>query len=247
MDAPLTTPAIVYPESDGKPMAETWIHVRAMHWLHQALEDFFHDRPDVFIASDMFWYWKEGRTKTTAPDVMVVPGVGHRARRSFFTWKENGAVPAVVFEMASEGTWRKDLAGKRRLYERRGVSEYFIFDPEDLYLEKGPLLGFRLDATGRFRTLDPIDGVLSSELGFDMRPEGTMLRLVDRKTSVPVPTRSEKVAEEEHRADEEKRRADEEKHRADEQKRRADALQAEVERLKALLARAGGAPSGNCA
>jgi len=47
------TVGIEYPSGDGKPMAETWLHIRAIMWLHQALEDFFRDRPDAFIASDL--------------------------------------------------------------------------------------------------------------------------------------------------------------------------------------------------
>src|ERR1700722_1783804 len=107
------TPTIAYPSGDGKPMAETWLHVRAIMLLHQALEDFFRDRSDVFIASDLFWYWEEGKPASClAPDVMVVLGVqprDPRERRSFFSWKEGGAIPAVVFEMASENTWREDV------------------------------------------------------------------------------------------------------------------------------------------
>src|SRR5205809_5671428 len=103
-----------YPSGDGEPMAETPIHVAAIMLLHQALEDFFKDRSDVFIASDIFWYFKEGdRSKTAriSPDVMVVPGVEQRKvyeRRSFFSWIE-GAIPAAVFEMASRRTWKKDV------------------------------------------------------------------------------------------------------------------------------------------
>ena len=213
MGAILEPPQLVYPESDGKPMAETGIHVQAMMELHLALTDFFRGRDDVCIATDMFWYWKEGRTKTIAPDVMVIPGVATRPlRRSFFTWRENGAVPAVVFEMASEGTWRGDLTRKRRLYQRRGVKEYFIFDPEGLYL-RPRLLGFRLKGH-RYEPLFAIDGILSSDLGFDMRPEGEMLRLIDRATGLPIPTSAEMIE-------------------------RADALALENERLKALLASRG--------
>lgn len=135
-----------YPSSDGESMAETPIHVQAIHLLHEALEDFFRHRPDVFIASDIFWYWKKGNRKTRiSPDVMVVPNVAQRQiyeRRSFFSWIEN-AQPAVVFEMASPGTWKKDLGSKYATYEKLGVEEYFIFDPEFLYLDE-PLLGFRL-------------------------------------------------------------------------------------------------------
>ena len=93
MSAILEQPKLVYPESDGKPMAETGIHVRAMLELHPMLEDFFRNRTDVFIATDMFWYFEEGVTKTTAPDLMVIPGVDNHPRRSFFTWKEGGSRP----------------------------------------------------------------------------------------------------------------------------------------------------------
>src|SRR5689334_24504147 len=88
-----STSTIIYPSGDGKPMAETWLHVRAIMWLHQALEAFFQGRPDVFIASDIFWYWEEGNPSARiAPDVMVVPGVqprDPRERRSLFSWKES--------------------------------------------------------------------------------------------------------------------------------------------------------------
>ena len=68
-----------------------------------------------FVAADMFWYWEEGHPEScVAPDVMVVKGVGRSDRRSFFTWREGGAIPCVVFEMASENTWREDLGKKRR-------------------------------------------------------------------------------------------------------------------------------------
>ena len=244
MSAILEQPKLAYPESDGKPMAETGIHVRAIELLHQALDDFFADRPDVFIAADMFWYFEEGVVQATAPDVMVVPGVGNHERRSFFTWEENGAVPAVVFEMASKGTVSEDLNKKFYLYEARGVREYFIFDPEAKYLR--PFLqGFRLNGAGVYQRLKAAERSLASELGFRVRREGTMLRLIDAKTNLPVPTRSERADAEMHRADAEQRRADAEQQRADAEHRRADALALEIERLKALLAQAGGSPNGN--
>jgi len=232
MNAILEEPKIFYPSSDGKPMGETGIHVRAMMNLHVALEEFFKPRQDVYIATDMFWYWKEGRTKTVAPDVMVIPGVNSRPeRRSFFTWRENGVVPAVVFEVASEGTWKSNLIRKRRLYQRRGVKEYFIFDPEGFYL-RPRLLGFRLKGP-RYQTLFAIDDILSSDLGFDLRPEGEMLRLIDRASGMNIPTPAESI--------ERARRAEEQTRLEAEQ---SAELRSENERLKALLAKLG-APNGN--
>ncbi len=257
------TTQIEYPSSDGQPMAETPTHVEAIMLLHQALQDFFHDRPDVFVASDIFWYWEEGKVDARiSPDVMVVPGVRPRDIRdwrSFFSWEENGAIPVAVFEMASRGTWRDDLDDKYDRYEQLGVREYFLFDPQGLYLVP-PLKGYRLHGTTyrRLRT-----NRIESELGFRLEVEGTMLRLIDARTGEPIPTRAEAAqranqlaenerqraenegqrAETEHqRAENERQRAESEhqwaeteRQRASAERQRADTLAAEVERLKALL------------
>lgn len=234
MSNTIAKPEVFYPSGDGQPMAETGIHVQAIMWLHQALQDFFRDRPDVFIASDMFWYWEEGNVDARiAPDVMVVPGVGNHHRRSFFTWEENGAVPAVVFEMASQNTWREDLGAKFWRYEELGVREYFLFDPEALYLV--PVLqGFRLNRSA-YRRLIRDDDQLECELGFRLRAEGMMLRLIDGKTGVPIPTQAEAADAARQAADTARQATDEAKLARDAEKARADSLQAEVEQLRAKL------------
>ncbi len=233
------TPTVIhYPSGDGKPMAETWLHVRTIMLLHQSLEDFFQNRPDVFIASDIFWYWEEGNPAAcTSPDVMVVPGVSSRERRSFFSWEDGETVPAVVFEMASRSTVNEDLGEKFWRYEELGVREYFLYDPEATHLV--PVLqGFRLNGTA-YRRLLATEGVLESELGFRIRAEGTMLRLIDGRTGRPIPTRAEAIAVERDRADNELLRANAERERAEAERHRADSLQSEVERLKALLRKHG--------
>jgi Uma2 family endonuclease len=213
-------------------MAETGLHVQAIIQLFVLFQD--HLPATEFIAADMYWYWEEGHPESrVAPDLMVVKGVGRAHRRSFFTWRENGAVPSIVFEMASEHTWREDLGKKRRLYERLGVREYILFDPEGEYL-RPRLQGLRL-VEGRFEPIDPDeeDRLRSAELGFLMRPEGLVLRLFDGTTGAPVPTRQERVEQERGRAEQERMHAEQER-------MRADALAAEVERLKALLEQARG-------
>lgn len=216
------TPPIEYPSGDGKPMAETGLHIQAIMLLHQALEDFFGAESDAFVASDLLWYWQEGSPDLkVAPDVMVVPGVGRHPRRSFLSWEENGAIPAVVFEMASESTWRDGVDDKYDRYEQLGVREYFLFDPEGLYLVPR-LQGYRLKGTA-YRRLRQTE--LTSELGFGLRAEDSIIRLVDLKTGSPIPTRAEA--------------AEAARREAAVERSRADALQAEVDRLRAMLQKPG--------
>jgi hypothetical protein len=48
----LPTPIIDYPESDGKPMAETDFHLTVIIHLIQALRDFFDSSPNVYMAGN---------------------------------------------------------------------------------------------------------------------------------------------------------------------------------------------------
>jgi len=239
--APPGQDEIEYPASDGQPMAETGIHVRAILLLFQGLEDAL--PATDFIAADMYWYWEDGHPKScVAPDVMVVKGVGRTDRQSFFTWREGGAVPCVVFEMASEHTWREDLGEKRLLYGRLGVREYILFDPEGKHL-RPRLLAFRL-VEGRYEFIAPDadDRLRSEELGLFMKAERRMLRLIDAATGTPVPTRQEQAeqakqhaAQAEQRVEQAKQRAEQAEQRVADERRRAESLAVEVERLKALL------------
>src|SRR4051794_20863235 len=101
---PLPDEDLLYPSSDGEPMGETDWHMMALIWLREGLEDFFADRTDVKVASDMFLYYREGDPRACkAPDVMVIKGVNPRWRRTFKTWVEK-ALPSTIIEIASERT-----------------------------------------------------------------------------------------------------------------------------------------------
>ena len=56
--APPGQEEVVYPASDGEPMAETGLHVQAILELFQALSDAL--PVTDFVAADMYWYWEEG-------------------------------------------------------------------------------------------------------------------------------------------------------------------------------------------
>src|SRR5262249_32185621 len=163
---------------DGEPVGETDWHMWALILLREALEDTFANQADVKVASDMFLYYREGDPSASkAPDVMVIKGVSKHFRRSFKTWVEN-AMPSVIFEIASEKTWKDDRDGKRTLYESLGVVEYFVFDPEAVYLDP-PLRGFRLKGKKYVPLVAAADGSLASKgLGLRLRREEHMLRLL---------------------------------------------------------------------
>lgn len=122
---------IVYPTSDGKPMAETDKHCDLMIYVREALKVYFADRPEVYVAGNNFLYWEEGDAKKcVSPEVYVVFGAGMRQRDSYKVWEERGRLPDVVFEITSRKTRRQDTHTKRPLYERTlKVPEYFLFDP----------------------------------------------------------------------------------------------------------------------
>ena len=144
---PRAKPAIVYPESDGKPMAETDAHRNLIIAILFALEQRYQADPQVYIAGNLLLYYEEGNPKASlAPDAFVVFGVARHERRIYRLWEE-GKAPDVVFEFTSDSIQREDLGRKRLRYVQLGVREYFIFDPLRDYL-RPPLKGFRL--TGQY-------------------------------------------------------------------------------------------------
>jgi Uma2 family endonuclease len=105
------TTTIEYPDSDGKPMAETAIHVRAIMYLYDVFEFLLKTiRADlsIYLAADMFLYYQEGNPRANkSPDLMLIKGVdGSYQRRSFKTWVEH-AVPSVIIEVSSKSVTTK--------------------------------------------------------------------------------------------------------------------------------------------
>jgi len=57
---PDTAPELVYPESDGKLMANNTKQFRWIVTIKENLEILFASQTDVFIAGDLLWYPVEG-------------------------------------------------------------------------------------------------------------------------------------------------------------------------------------------
>ncbi|HEY7544737.1 MAG TPA: Uma2 family endonuclease [Blastocatellia bacterium] len=183
---------IEYPSSDGEPMAETDTHIKLMMNLRFTLSQFFRNREDVYIGSNLLIYYVEGDTrKRVAPDVFVVRGVGKHDRRVYKLWEE-GRAPDVVIELSSRQTWGEDLQKKWRLYEQLGVKEYYIFDPEYDYLPS-PLLAYKL-REGQYEQIEVENGrIASEELGLELVDTGETLRLYDPRAGAFLPTADEET------------------------------------------------------
>ena len=186
--------AVFYPESDGQPVAETDVHRTLMFELIGMLQAFFRADPHVYISGNLFLYYQEGNPRqVVAPDVFVAQGVRNHQRRIYKLWEE-GVPPAVVFELTSRSTRGEDLHSKYDLYERLGVTEYFLFDPLGEYL-RPPLRGYRLEQ-GSYRPLAVgADGSLwSAVLGLALHERGEQLRLYDPAGQRWLPTPQEETA-----------------------------------------------------
>ena len=176
-----------YPESDGKPMAETDLHRDEMYDLIKALDRRYRDAPDVYVSGNLFLYYVKGDPRAVvAPDVFLVKGVPKGSRRIYKLWEE-GRPPSLVIELTSDSSRDEDLTKKKLCYERLGVEEYFLHDPYQDYLDPS-LQGFRL-VNGRYQRIAPEpDGSLRSlTTGLLLRTEGKKLRLVDAATGEPLP------------------------------------------------------------
>jgi Uma2 family endonuclease len=184
-----------YPESDGKPMGETEIHIREIIYLLEALAEHLREVPEVYVGADMLLYYVEGNPRQfVVPDVFVTLGVPRGQRRTYKLWEE-GRPPTLIVEVTSDSTRNEDVSRKKSLYEGLGVEEYFLYDPLQDYL-RPVLQGFRL-VNGRYQPLPVgIDGaILSRATGATFRLETRGIRLLDTATGEPILSNEEVRAE----------------------------------------------------
>jgi Uma2 family endonuclease len=132
-------PAIEYPDDNGEPMADNTLQFKWIVTIKEGLEAVFLHEPQVFVAGDLLWYPVKGDNKIRrAPDALVAFGRPKGYRGSYKQWEEGNQPPQVVFEVLSPGNGPVAMAEKFEFYQRYGVEEYYIYDPEE-----GPLEGWR--------------------------------------------------------------------------------------------------------
>jgi len=183
---------VVYPDSDGQPMADNTLQFEWIATIKGGLEAVFRDDPNVFVAGDLLWYPVEGsNTIRAAPDAMVAVGRPKGYRGSYQQWREGGIAPQVVFEVLSPGNRQAELIRKFRFYEQYGVEEYYIYDPD-----RPEATGWLRNAEG-LQEIPDLNGWVSPRLnirfamaddlqiyGPDGRPFATYLELVRDRDSL---------------------------------------------------------------
>ncbi len=164
----LATNQIIYPDSDGQPMADNTKQFQWITVIKTNLDWLFRDQELVFVAGDLLWYPVEGNPKyRVAPDAMVVFGRPKGDRGSYKQWLEDNIAPQVVFEILSPGNTEGEMERKLQIYARCGVEEYYIYDP-DRYTLKGYQRGddFFLDR------IEVMNGWTSPRLGISFQLSG---------------------------------------------------------------------------
>lgn len=195
-----SAPTIVYPESDGKPIAETDTHRKLMMDFILMLEGYFENDNDVYVSGNLLMYYEErNSTKSISPDVFVVFGVEKKLRNTFLTWAEANT-PDFVLEVASPSTFTNDIGHKKELYASiLAVNEYFIYDPLGQIVPS--FVGYRL-IDGVYQEIDFVNERLpANTLGLELGEHDGKLRLYNPNTSQWLRTPPEEVIEVRSRAE----------------------------------------------
>lgn len=227
---------VIYPDSDGQPMADNTKQFRWIVVIQQNLDWLFADDLTVFVAGDLLWYPVQGdNTLRTAPDVMVVfgrpkndsPEATLCDRGSYQQWKEENIAPQVVFEILSPGNTKAEMNRKLLFYDRFGVEEYYLYDPDTNVLE-----GWQR-TEGFLDVIDSIDAWTSPRLGIQFERSNETLKLYrpDGKPFLSYTEIARRAEQTEQQLEQERQRAEQEHQRAEQERQRADRL---AERLRSM-------------
>jgi Uma2 family endonuclease len=218
---------VVYPDSDGEPIADNTLQFRWVVTIHSNIDVLFRHDPNAFVAGGLLWYPVKGDNKTrTAPDVMVAFGRPKGDRGSYQQWNEGGVPPHVVFEVRSPGNRYGELMRKFSFYDRFGVEEYYFYDPDHNLLE-----GF-VRRDGALDEVEEMNGWVSPRLGIRFELDGGKL-----VNYYPDGRRFLNFQEMVNERDEQLRRADEERQARLQAQQRADQAQQHADQTERCVAR----------
>lgn len=242
----ISSSEIIYPESDGQPMASNTTHFMWIVTIKENLDWFFAKNsdgyPPIFVAGDLLWYPVEGRNDiSTAPDVMVAIARPRGHRGSYKQWIEGNIPPQVVFEILSPTNTKEEMEKKLLFYDRYGVEEYYLYNYETnqllVWLREGdrltprpilrhwqsPRLGMQFELTDATLKMFHVDGT-----AFLSYVEIQDLLFQERQRANSA---IELAETERQRADLERQHAEAERQIAQTERERADRLAAKLKEL----------------
>ncbi|MCC3490569.1 MAG: Uma2 family endonuclease [Microcoleus sp. PH2017_25_DOB_D_A] len=235
----VTTAEIIYPSSDGQPMAESTIQYKLIVKIKEGCESLFKNDPNVFVAADLLWYPVEGRPDISqAPDTMVIFGRPKGERPSYMQFLEENIAPQVVFEIRSHNDRQTKMNKKLSFYQRHGVEEYYLYDPERNELEGWQRI------EGNLEVIEPMEGWISPRLGvrFELGEDGLEIYRPDGQRFLSYAELEEqgelnrqRAEQEAQRAEEAIQRAEQESQRAEQERQRAEEAVQRAERLAAKM------------
>ncbi|AFZ03513.1 Uma2 family endonuclease [Calothrix sp. PCC 6303] len=223
---------IIYPDSDEQPMADNTKQFELIVLIKKNLDLLFADDANVFVAGDLLWYPVEGNNvNRRAPDVMVVFGRPKGDRGSYLQWQEDNIPPQVVFEILSPGNRAKDMIAKYKFYQRYGVEEYYLYDPDT-----EELTGW-LRSEDELQEIEQMVGWVSPRLGirFELVDNNLQIFRPDGQRFLSYLELDQLRQQECQRAEQERQRAENAESRLLEERQRAENAEAELEALRALL------------
>ncbi len=188
---------IYYPSTVEDYMPENNIHFVLIANLAVMLQAFLQRARGNYVFGDIMFYYEEGNPrKFIAPDLMVCLNKEKEPSTGVYKLWEEGHVPQVVVEIASESTWLKDVSTKLAIYQKLGVKEYYVFDIERAFLPQA-LLAYHL-IEGELVKVEVIDKrILSESLGLEFVDTGETLRFFNPETNEFLMTTEEIQAENE--------------------------------------------------
>jgi Uma2 family endonuclease len=219
---------IVYPESDGRPMADNTLQFRWIVTIEGGLEAQFADDPNVFVAGDLLWYPVEGHPEiSTAPDVIAAFGRPKGDRRSYLQWREDNIPPQVVFEVLSETNTVREMTRKFGFYQRYGVEEYYLFDPDRQELTGWRRVGERLEE------IPEMNGWVSPRLGIRFDLSSGELQIFGRDGRRFLSYQELAAQREQQQREAERQRQEAERQRQEAERQRQEAERAQQQAAEA--------------
>ena len=136
-------------------------HQQLLGRLYFAVEEHLRAHPalgEVYVAplDVVFSHWD-----VVEPDLLFVAG----DQREILTEQNIVGAPALVVEILSPGTRKRDQQLKRQLFERSGVREYWMVDPD-----RKPVVIHRRDQNGAFPRIDELTAAAQAVLTTPLLP-----------------------------------------------------------------------------